>query len=119
MVFSDTDEPDAIPSTSLSTLAKQLKEKKKKLLSAMATASAIEKTDINWTRNGFVPGNIEWEGQFYNGNEKHSPLDILMKYFRSKLFEKFATESNIYCSGFQPFCWSETTRKHSGDSRNP
>ena len=38
--FSDTDEPDTIPSTSSSSLAKQLKEKKKKSLSATTLRSA-------------------------------------------------------------------------------
>ena len=67
--FSHTDEPDTIPSTSSSTLLKQLKgKKKKKPLSATTTASAIEKTLINWTGSDFIPGNIEWEGQFHIGN---------------------------------------------------
>ena len=39
--FSDTDEPDTIPSTSSSSLAKQLKEKKKKSLSATALRSTV------------------------------------------------------------------------------
>ena len=87
--FSDTDEPHTIPSTSSSTLLKQLKgKKKKKSLSATATASAIEKTLINWTGSDLILGNIEWEGQFHIGNQKHSPFEILMKYFPSELFEK-------------------------------
>ena len=98
LVFNDTGESDAIPSTSSSTSAKQLKEKsKKKLLSTTATTSAIENAVINWTGNYFISRNIEWEDQFHIGDKKHSPLEILMKYFPNELFEKFATESNIYC----------------------
>ena len=95
--FSDTDEPDAIPSTSSSTLAKQLKGKKVEITECYGYSFSNKKTIINWTGNGFIPSNIERKDQFHIGNQKHSPLEILMKYFPSKLFKKFATESNIYC----------------------
>ena len=52
--FSDTDDPDTIPSTSSSSLAKQLKGKKEKSISAPVLRSTVELTSRSQLKKTFV-----------------------------------------------------------------
>ena len=50
----------------------------------------------NWSKGLFDAGNTLWGGEFDIGDVRHSPLELLMKYFTEDFFETIANETNVY-----------------------
>lgn len=55
-----------------------------------------QKPSVQWAEGVFDPGSTEWGGNLSLGDEKQTPLQMLLKYFPKELIETFALETNIY-----------------------